>query len=36
MQKYKANIKKEFKKRLYDFTLRLIKFLDTLPDDNIL
>ena len=35
MQKYKAKIKKEFKKRLYDFTLRLIKFLDKLPDDNV-
>jgi four helix bundle protein len=35
MQKYKEKIKKEFKKRLYDFTLRLIKFLDKLPDDNI-
>ena len=35
MQKYKAKIKKEFKKRLYDFTLRLIKFLDMLPDDNV-
>jgi four helix bundle protein len=35
MQNYKEKIKKEFKKRLYDFTLRLIKFLDKLPDDNV-
>lgn len=35
MQKYNAKIKKEFKKRLYDFTLRLIEFLDKLPDDNV-
>jgi four helix bundle protein len=35
MQKYKAKIKKEFKKRLYDFTLKLIKFLDKLPDDKV-
>ena len=35
MQNDKEKIKKEFKKRLYDFTLRLIKFLDKLPDDNI-
>jgi hypothetical protein len=36
MQNYKEKIKKEFKKRLYDFTLRLIEFLDKLPDDNFL
>jgi len=35
MQNDKEKIKKEFKKRLYDFTLRLIKFLDKLPDDNL-
>ncbi len=35
MQNDKEKIKKEFKKRLYDFTLRLIKFLDKLPDDNV-
>ena len=35
MQKYKEKIKKEFKKRLYDFTLSLIKFLDKLPEDNV-
>ncbi len=35
MQNDKANIKKEFKKRLYEFTLRLIEFLDALPNDNV-
>ncbi len=35
MQNDKSKFKKEFKKRLYDFTLRLIKFLDKLPDDNV-
>ena len=35
MQNDKAKIKKEFKKRLYDFTLKLIEFLDTLPSDNV-
>jgi len=35
MQKNRANFKNEFKKRLYDFTLKLIKFLDKLPDDNV-
>jgi len=35
MQNDKAKIKKEFKKRLYEFTLRLIEFLDTLPNDNV-
>ena len=33
--KSKANLKKEFKKRLYDSTLKLIKFLDELPRDNV-
>jgi four helix bundle protein len=32
--KSKTNFKNEFKKRLYDFTLKLIKFLDKLPEDN--
>ena len=36
MQKYKSNIKKEFKKRLYNFALRLIEFIDSLGKDNIL
>jgi len=35
MQNDKAKLKKQFKKRLYDFTLRLIEFLDKLPDDNV-
>jgi four helix bundle protein len=35
MQKDKNNFKSEFKKRLYNFTLKLIKFLDKLPDDNV-
>jgi len=35
MQRSRTNFKNEFKKRLYDFTLKLIKFLDKLPSDNI-
>jgi four helix bundle protein len=35
MQKNRTNFKNEFKKRLYDFTLKLIKFLDKLPKDNV-
>ena len=35
MQKNRTNFKNEFKKRLYDFTLKLIKFLDKLPEDNV-
>lgn len=35
MQNDKERFKNEFKKRLYDFVLRLIKFLDTLPKDTI-
>lgn len=35
MQNDRAKIKKEFKKRLYEFTLKLIEFLDTLPSDNV-
>jgi four helix bundle protein len=31
----RKNFKNEFKKRLYDFTLELIKFLDKLPEDNV-
>ena len=31
----KSKFKKEFKKRLYDFVLRLIEFLDNLPKDNV-
>jgi len=34
MQNDKAKFKNEFKRRLYNFTLRLIEFLDELPKDN--
>jgi four helix bundle protein len=34
MQNDKSKFKKEFKKRLYCFTLKLIEFLDKLPKDN--
>lgn len=35
MQNDKVKFKKDFKKRLYAFTLKLIEFLDKLPDDNV-
>jgi four helix bundle protein len=35
MQNDKSNFKNEFKKRLYHFTLKLIEFLDLLPNDNV-
>lgn len=35
MQNDKLKFKTEMKKRLYSFALRLIEFLDKLPDDNI-
>jgi len=35
MQNDKEKFKKEFKKRLYNFVLRLIEFLDRLPKDNV-
>ena len=35
MQNDKSKFKKEFKKRLYAFTLRLVDFLDKLPNDNV-
>ncbi len=35
MQNDKSKFKDEFKRRLYTFTLRLIKFLDRLPKDNV-
>ena len=35
MQNDKAKFKNEFKKRLYDFALKLIKFLDGLPKDSV-
>jgi len=31
----RENLKNEFKKRLYNFVLKLIEFLDTLPNDPI-
>jgi four helix bundle protein len=35
MQNDKSKFKNEFKKRLYNFTLKLIEFLDRLPNDNV-
>lgn len=35
MQISKANFKIEFKKRLYDFVLKQIGFIDSLPKDNV-
>ena len=35
MQKDRDKFKKAFKKRLYDFVLRLIEFIDSLPKDNV-
>jgi len=35
MEKNKENFRNEFKKRLYHFTLRLIEFIDRLPNDNV-
>jgi four helix bundle protein len=35
MQNDKSKFKIEFKKRLYKFTLKLIEFLDKLPQDNV-
>ena len=35
MQNDRAKLKNEFKKRLYNFVLRLIEFLDRLPKDNV-
>jgi four helix bundle protein len=35
MQNDKEKFKKEFKRRLYSFTLKLIEFLDTLAKDNV-
>jgi four helix bundle protein len=35
MQNDKAKLKNEFKKRLYAFTLKLVEFIDKLPDDNV-
>jgi len=35
MQNDKSNFKDEFKRRLYNFVLKLIEFLDGLPKDNV-
>jgi four helix bundle protein len=35
MQNDKEKFKKDFKKRLYGFTLKLIEFIDILPNDDV-
>lgn len=35
MQNDKLKFKKDFKKRLYAFTLKLVEFIDKLPNDNV-
>jgi four helix bundle protein len=35
MQNDKVKFKKDFKRRLYAFTLKLIEFIDKLPNDNV-
>jgi four helix bundle protein len=35
MQNDRAKFKDEFKRRIYNFTLKLIEFLDKLPKDNV-
>jgi len=35
MQNDKVKFKNDFKRRLYQFVLRLVKFLDGLPKDNV-
>jgi len=35
MQNDKEKRKNEFKERLYDFVLKLIEFIDRLPNDNV-
>ena len=35
MKNTNQKLKSEFKKRLYNFTLRLIDFIDKLPNDNV-
>ena len=35
MQNDKSKLKNDFKKRLYNFTLKLIDFIDKLPNDNV-
>ena len=35
MQNDKLKFKKDFKRRLYAFTLKLVEFIDKLPNDNV-
>ncbi|MEW6618192.1 MAG: hypothetical protein AB1422_02380 [bacterium] len=35
MQNYKSNFKKDFKKRVDNYTLRLIEFIDKLPKNSV-
>lgn len=35
MQNDKSKFKNEFKRRLYAFTLKLVRFIDKLPNDNV-
>lgn len=35
MQNDREQFKMEFKRRLYDFTLKLLEFIDKLPDDRV-
>ncbi|MFC1569676.1 four helix bundle protein [bacterium] len=35
MENDKSKFKNEFKKRLYNFVLKLIEFIDRLPNDNV-
>jgi four helix bundle protein len=35
MQPDKSKFKEDFKKRRYQFTLKLIRFLDSMPKDNV-
>lgn len=35
MKNDKSKFKKDFKKRLYAFTLKLVEFIDKLPNDNV-
>jgi len=35
LQNDKSKLKNDFKKRLYNFTLKLIDFIDKLPNDNV-
>jgi len=35
MQNDRSKFKDDFKKRMYGFTLKLVEFIDKLPDDNV-